>query len=1704
MDAFKLRDHVVNHYDEYVRSFVRIRDTKIRDFVHDRLDAGALWPEAVFQLNPAYEPGPTLSELVNQGQLHSDTALFFRKKNGGPIRLHRHQHEALQIAKREESYLVTTGTGSGKSMTYLLPIYDDLAQKQNLAGVKALIVYPMNALINSQFESLKQYAGQHPGAKVTFQKYTGQEGDSIRQEILDNPPDILLTNYVMLEMLMVRGRERHFVERMTRNLNYLVFDEIHTYRGRQGADVSMLIRRLRERSNNRNLICIGTSATLISEGTRADRKQAAADLATKFFGVPVLAHNVVDETLRRTTEVKSPETAEELREAIEMPLLLKEQLAFRQHPLAAWVEAKFGVQEEEGRLVRQRPVPISEGVRELVEKTNLDEVICRDRLQEIINIGNTLTNESGDRLFAFRLHQFLAGGGAVHSTIEPTEKRHVTLRGQRFAPSATNEKRLLYPLHFCRECGQEYYAVQINHGQNRMEPRTDHWEEGEGEQGYFALDEDDFWSEEREEELPDHWFTENKRGRTLKKEYRSEKPRAYSMSPTGEFVKPGAGVKGWFVKKPFLLCMRCGIAYSRHKRSSDFGQLTTLSQTGRSTATTLVTAASIVGMSEDELIEQEARKILSFTDNRQDASLQAGHFNDFVQVALLRSALFSALEQHGSLYYDELAQLVFEQLKLKLEDYSDQTKAEGSGRRRVDEALRELIEYRLYEDLQRGWRVTQPNLEQCGLLKIDYEDLAEFCQDDKKWQGHELLANASPEIREFLARALLDHFRRELAINVSALEPLRQERLRKKSEQNLKQPWAIDMHERLAVSRMFILPSDLPTKDDLRERSLGSRSSIARFLKKRSTWDIEKKLTDSQYEELLEELISVLSGNFLNDVKTESGVRAVQLNVTCLIWKKGDDQPSAPDPIRTRWMSFGRPENEEKKANSFFAKLYREVARKFGGMEGHEHTGQVPSKEREEREEAFRQGGISALFCSPTMELGIDISDLNMVHLRNIPPTPANYAQRSGRAGRGGQSSLVVAFASEHSAHDQYYFQKRSQMVAGAVVPARIDLANEDLLRAHLHSMWLAALGINLSKTMADVVEFHSTDYPLISDIQHQLDHGNRRLSELWDRARFVLSSVEEEMKQTTWYSEDWIRKVFEQAPKRFDTAFDRWREMYAAALRQHEEASSLSRNPRATKKELALAKRRQYEADREMSLLLNRSNQENESDFYPYRYLASEGFLPGYNFPRMPLRVMLPVRGQVHSIDRPRFIGLTEFGPRNHVYHEGKKFRISQVVVPSDGLEQRVKSAKHCLSCGYIHDVENGVDRCKHCNTLLDGSTSEHVETLFHMTTARGNEIESINSNEEERVREGYSVSTHYHFAKKSDGEFDLKTAQVRGQSNESLIDLTYAPQATLWRVNNGWRRSTTPGQGFTLDQYGNWRGRPDEEEVASAERQLLARLRPFVQDTRNLLLLSPRDQKSAWGGTDDTFLASLAFSMERAIQDLYQVEEQEIAIELIGQYEQRRIMLWEAAEGGIGVWRRLVDEPDSFARIARKALEICHFDSDTGEDLSLGDDQCVQACYHCLMSYSNQQSHKFLDRHRIRNFLLQLQNATTEKTHRKRNRDEQYQYLLERMDRSSGEQTVLDYLYRTGRKLPDRMQFRPSQGVNAEADFFYERNGIKGICVFIDGPIHELPKRRMDDRDAREQLRDLGYSVIVLRYGDYREQIERYAEVFGVGKVD
>ncbi|MCA9663730.1 MAG: DUF1998 domain-containing protein, partial [Myxococcales bacterium] len=514
---------------------------------------------------------------------------------------------------------------------------------------------------------------------------------------------------------------------------------------------------------------------------------------------------------------------------------------------------------------------------------------------------------------------------------------------------------------------------------------------------------------------------------------------------------------------------------------------------------------------------------------------------------------------------------------------------------------------------------------------------------------------------------------------------------------------------------------------------------------------------------------------------------------------------------------------------------------------------------------------------------------------------------------------------------------------------------------------------------------------------------------------------------------------------------------------------------------------------------------------FYPYRYFASEGFLPGYNFPRLPLSAYLP-RNRRRSKDdddflsRPRFLAVSEFGPRSIIYHEGARYVINKVILGAgaetrggdDGLLTR---AVRCERCGAIEPLlgEGSPDLCRECGAPLGAPTPN----FFRMRNVTARRRDRITSDEEERLRIGYDLRTSVHFPV-VDGRPRRQRATLVDADGEPLATLTYGHGADLWRINLGWRRrSETDPPGFLLDtERGVWvRSQnpeaPDDdpEDPATPQQE---RVIPFVEDTRNCLLIEPATR------LPDEAMASLQAALKTAIQLVFQLEDRELAAEpLPARGERRSILLYEAAEGGAGVLRRLLREPEAIRAVAERALVLCHFDPETGDDLGSAApdrERCVAACYDCLLSYFNQPDHPIVDRHLLPELLLRWAGGKVEVSGGDAPRDDHLAGLLDKCE-SELERRFLRLLAGRGHALPSRAQVFLAEA-NTRVDFFYEPEHAGATAVFVDGPPHDSEDAARRDVMIQELLEDVGYQVLRFHHSERWEAIiDRNPSVFGPG---
>jgi very-short-patch-repair endonuclease len=393
----------------------------------------------------------------------------------------------------------------------------------------------------------------------------------------------------------------------------------------------------------------------------------------------------------------------------------------------------------------------------------------------------------------------------------------------------------------------------------------------------------------------------------------------------------------------------------------------------------------------------------------------------------------------------------------------------------------------------------------------------------------------------------------------------------------------------------------------------------------------------------------------------------------------------------------------------------------------------------------------------------------------------------------------------------------------------------------------------------------------------------------------------------------------------------------------------------------------------------------------------------------------------------------------------------------------------------------------CDRCGAPLDGPTV--IENLVRMQNVTLDPAKRITCDEEERQRFGYRLVTAYRFPE-VDGKFDRRDAEVV-LDGHSLMQLSYGDATDLFRINQGWlNQDPAEGSGFLLDlERGFWaanRNDTSDEEDPTAGRRM--RVVPYVQDTKNALVL--RFSTSF----PDAEMAGLQSAFKEAIQKLFQIEPRELASEALPSPRDRReILFYESSEGGAGVLRQLVDNPDVVPRLARLALEICHFDPVTLEDRK--PHLCGKACYECLLDYFNQPDHLLLDRYLIRNHLAELARANCRPAGGAGSRGERLAALRQRCD-SALETRWLDLLERLLLRLPSDAQHALPQ-YHTKPDFFYRDDNT---AIYIDGPVHDDPSQRREDEAINRRLMEAGFVVLRFHHAaDWNALLVSHPDIFG-----
>jgi hypothetical protein len=543
-------------------------------------------------------------------------------------------------------------------------------------------------------------------------------------------------------------------------------------------------------------------------------------------------------------------------------------------------------------------------------------------------------------------------------------------------------------------------------------------------------------------------------------------------------------------------------------------------------------------------------------------------------------------------------------------------------------------------------------------------------------------------------------------------------------------------------------------------------------------------------------------------------------------------------------------------------------------------------------------------------------------------------------------------------------------------------------VRAHVHAIWLVVIDFNLKASMTDLLDVDLPGQPLWDEVTSKI--ANTAMAARATAAVRTVLLATSEVTNAPWWRADWIDVAVREAPRRFQLAFERWRGLYNEAQAELDSANEVLKTIGASEPAKKRARGQISEARAALDLLKGDIDDVNQGDFYTYRYFASEGFLPGYSFPRLPLAAFIPAErktrhGQGDYVQRPRFLAISEFGPGAFIYHEGARYEVTRVSLPArdDGSGINLTEIKRCEACGYLHDSNGATSHeiCEHCDSPMLLTMTRMMKLLAVKTRRR----DRISADEEERQRAGHEITTAIRFEPYGERTSKL-SSRLLSADGTLLAELSYGDTALIRRMNVGLRRRKDKDErGYLLDTLdGRWARTADltaqDGTVApDGPDARIQRVVPYVEDHRNALLINlaphiPTAQRMA-----------AMYALKRAVETEFQLESNELAVEPMpgrtGEHAWSVLLMFEAAEGGAGVLRRLATEQQPIRNVARQAITLLHYDPDTGVDLGKAEhatEPCAQACYDCLLSYGNQWDHQALDRHLIIGLLQEMTTAT------------------------------------------------------------------------------------------------------------------------------
>ena len=1751
-------DHVIDEYSDYLRTEFRAKDPALQAALERELDApGFLSQEPFYQAHRPFKPGKRWRDLPIDAKL----AKVMEDRSQGQT-CYLHQSAAIDelLSPNPNPVVVTTGTGSGKTEAFLLPVIQNAFEdstRYKKAGLTAILIYPMNALANDQRERIESYLKDAGFAgAVSVEQYDRGTPQSKREEMRRNPPHILLTNYMMLEYLLVRPNDRENIFANHR-CRYLVLDEVHTYRGILGSNIALLARRLKvhltrarqdwkpdvpdqERPKRfPRLVPVGTSATIKSldeEGlSQAERVRQRDEAVQEFFG-----------TLTGTDNSSIKVLGEELQE-IQIP-------ADAAYPKKAGVVDGHHLDVGDGETVRKAlcalagvpaSTPIDEAARKcrllwdlnrwlIARPMSLSQIVAQIR-QEVPERQDAADEALGQEVEAalvvgaalpdgtpgalrLRAHRFIRGGWKFFRCVNP-ECGKLHPMGEERCRECDH---LTAPLYLCRNCGADYLRVVGELDNTPLRPSADEGDQPEWmvyEPGRFDLsastDEDD---EEESNGSP----RGQRRSAAAPAQIKKRPVLDGSLDPKSlSFSSQADDYALKVIMTPARTrCLCCGGTAGSRNVITPVGL-------GTSAAVKVVGEGLVEALAEanrDRPGHDGKERLLVFSDSRQDAAHQARFIIFASRYDRMRRRLMQQLDTERVLSLQKAVELLGDQAARQHDNPhvpADTDWVSDEARQRI-QAWEEAP---LLDEIavNAGYRSTLFNL---GLVMVTYHRLDEYVKAKGAEVGQHL--GLSLDQLEYVCQVLLDEIRTRGALS--------REMLRYHVQHTACPDYvrAADWERRMKVSQgyacgptgnplAFVEGADVPygikCHNAWRKPKGGGRGpSIERLLK-----DLANRFGAAapESEQMVELLTFLKRGSFL--VPTELlGIRErmtlLQVNQEVLRLQL------VTEDLRTRCNVCSRVRSGAKvgmPCPKCHGKLVRWLDSEVSAsrsvkrirnpdaipLVAGEHTAQITTDDRAQLEADFKskpeQSSVNLLACSPTLEMGIDVGGLDAVVMRNIPPRPDNYAQRGGRAGRRSRVGLVLGYA-RSTPHDQYFYDKPREMIAGEVPAPLMSLGNRDVLLRHLYAIAFGAAEPGLAGRMleyvspkGDVVQEKVTE--LINAVAAQTEHAIAVARAAWGDVVLAKAGL----------SEGDLRGYLEKLGARIQNVMD------CTARQVKELHQSVAIYAELLDKRFAAIRAGDLIA-RLLGMPTERSrgtaDADDRSAGYPLRRFAEFGILPGYEFPSEPAALrLLQDPHEEDPVSVTRRFGIGQFQPEAKVYARRKRWKVIGVDMASPWnprSEGPTWQYRLCTGCKLRYLASE--PKCPRCTKAEPAPAIPAYDFAGFLGSRDENPI----LDEEERYAERNLVKTYPQWDGDVVGRWTIGSGWAlrlsRGEEvrwvNEGRVPSVkevkdgvpvlhseakgyplcptcgrLLPNPAVGVANAGGRKNAKAGN-KTADANGHSDTCPHR---GGAALPLAISTAGRVEVLRLLVPVpfnSQEEQWTSWG-------LSLGYALMAGIQHYFMLGGNELDFELEGpwlcgdatsRFQQLSLAFIDPSLGGSGYLPRVAE---AFDRVAKQTIK--HLDHPN----------CETACYRCLKSYHNQRFHEDLVWPQTMPALEEIAHAPPQVRPRETGDIDDPRPWLEAYAAGVGSPLELKFL-----RLFEKHGFHPQKQVAmapndgeppiSVADFAVPE---RRLAIYIDGAAFHNGTRLRRDRFIRDRLLNgkPTWRVEELRATDLREGV-------------